>query len=247
MLREHMDTSRGKKMTTRGSTAAARSVAIVGKENICPNIRRDAANASRSPLPEGFPRAPLQDITHILSPINVALNDGDSSDLGVCKPLRKRSKCLEAPCSTATCESKPQSSHQTWKGLRKCEPVETSVGLLHAEAGSKQTEGDEFPQVAERSASNAEMACITMTRIAIDSRRHPAVIDSEEVVEQDRRADSKEESKLNSEVKNLPSVGGLSKAVAPRRQQRNDSTSFTCPSSRSAQQKPKMSHLMKLR
>ncbi|MCO5574875.1 hypothetical protein L7F22_028668 [Adiantum nelumboides] len=246
MLREHMNTSRGKKMTTRGSTAAARSVAVVGKENICPNISRDAANASRSPLPEGFPRAPLQDITHILSPINVALDDGDSSDLGLRKPLRKRSKCLHSPSSTATCELKPQSSHHAWRGLRKCEAFETSVGLLHAEAGSKHTEDNEFSQVAERSASNTEITCITMTGIAIDRRPHLADIDSEEVVEQDRRADMKDEIKPNSEDENLPSVGGLSKAMAPRRQP-NGSSSFTRPSSRSAQQKPKISNLMKLR
>ena len=42
------------------------------KENMCffPNVTEEPAQ--RSPLPVGDPRAPLQDITDILSPLNVS-------------------------------------------------------------------------------------------------------------------------------------------------------------------------------
>ena len=49
------------------------------KENVCPSsagfrapatmASRTQRSAGRSPLPQGFPRAPLQDITHVLSPL----------------------------------------------------------------------------------------------------------------------------------------------------------------------------------
>ncbi|KAH7280675.1 hypothetical protein KP509_36G008600 [Ceratopteris richardii] len=45
-------------------------ISAVGKENSCPSVSDNHLRSSRSPLPAGFPRAPLQDITGVLSSNN---------------------------------------------------------------------------------------------------------------------------------------------------------------------------------
>ncbi|KAI5054620.1 hypothetical protein GOP47_0029765 [Adiantum capillus-veneris] len=231
-------------MATRGSSASARSAVIVGKENICPDIRRELANTSRSPLPEGFRRAPLQDITHVLSPVNIPLNDGDSSDLGLCRPLRKRSKCLDAPSSTTSCESEPHSSAQAWRGLRKCEALEVSVRIAQAEAAVKHTKDNGVLQVEERSAKVAHVVEVAKAEPAGDLR-DPAEIKSEERLQE--RAAILGESEPGTKLGELQFVGGLSKLKSSKRSPNSGSSSSTRSSLRSAQQKPKMSSLMKLR
>lgn len=81
-------------------------------------------SATRSPLPEGYPRAPLQDITHVLSPLNILPDHegGALTELGQCRHGSKRPKCGADTLASTTCTARSdcERSASEWRGLRKC-------------------------------------------------------------------------------------------------------------------------------
>ncbi|MCO5581323.1 hypothetical protein L7F22_035203 [Adiantum nelumboides] len=107
------------------------------KENICP-LEASVAAAEmmagrRSPLPLGFPRSPLQDITHIIYPPNIWPEEGDSLSGQVQK------KCKKENSAEVKALDVNVSSSGSWRGLKSCVHLRIQAEEHQAvETGSEQ-------------------------------------------------------------------------------------------------------------
>ncbi|KAI5082275.1 hypothetical protein GOP47_0002018 [Adiantum capillus-veneris] len=101
------------------------------KENICPLEARLTTSemicSSRSPLPPGFPRSPLQDITHIIYPPNIWPEGDDPLSGQLHKKCKKENSAeVEAPIVNV-------GSSGSWKGLKSCVHVRLQADVHQAE------------------------------------------------------------------------------------------------------------------
>eukprot|EP00250_Pteridium_aquilinum_P028411 c37102_g1_i1 orf=31-867(+) len=116
----------------RGRASRPRLVGASNKENICPFKGSSAAaemGRRRSPLPEGFPRSPLQDITHIICPNNIW---PESEDPPTGQVHKKSKKGLLAE----SCTANKTESDLSWKGVMPCLPVRLGTNEAQIEETS---------------------------------------------------------------------------------------------------------------
>ncbi|KAH7404185.1 hypothetical protein KP509_15G014100 [Ceratopteris richardii] len=126
-----MEASIGKKLLNRAGGVTR--ISVMGKENISPSDSHDPVRTIRSPLPAGFPRAPLQDITSVLCRQNVTVDDEKSSDSGDMNPLRKRFKCVggaKVSADKLTCESESHSFDLKLRCLHDCSTSVTKTNMV---------------------------------------------------------------------------------------------------------------------
>ncbi|MCO5603716.1 hypothetical protein L7F22_057867 [Adiantum nelumboides] len=107
------------------------------KENICPLEASVAAaemmGGRRSPLPLGFPRSPLQDITHIIYPPNIWPEEDDSLSGQVQK------KCKKENSAEVKALNVNVSGRGNWRSLKSCLHLKIEAEEHHAEeTGSEQ-------------------------------------------------------------------------------------------------------------